>query len=100
MSFYCLNWTQLPRYTEYTTTGDYFGGFGFTSAHFCTPKELESEFKDKTETIAVIGLEVMLSTHEKEYNEAYEMEKYRQILWDTHLVTCTDPSFVCVSEHF
>ena len=47
----------------------------------------------------MVGLEGMFSTHTKEYNEVYDMEKYNDILWETHLKTCTDPSLVNISEH-
>ena len=105
----CMNtvvflWPELDSapevYREYTSTGDYFGGFGFTPAHFYTPEELESEFKEKTEVLEMVGLEGMFSTHQKEYNEVYEREKYREILRETHLMTCKHPSFVGISEHF
>jgi ubiquinone/menaquinone biosynthesis C-methylase UbiE len=105
----CMNtivflWPELvsaPQvYREYTCTGDYFGGVGFTATHFYTPEELIREFKAKTKVLRMVGLEGMFSTHMKEYNEAYKMKKYNKILWETHLKTCTDPSIVGISEHF
>jgi ubiquinone/menaquinone biosynthesis C-methylase UbiE len=105
----CMNtivflWPELESapevYRKYTGTGDYFGEAGFAPAHFYTPEELEREFGGKTKILKMIGLEGMFSTHEKEYNEAYKMEKYNEILWETHLKTCTHPSIVGISEHF
>jgi ubiquinone/menaquinone biosynthesis C-methylase UbiE len=81
-------------------TGDYFGGQGFTASHFYIPEELKAEFVSKTEVLDMVGLEGMFSTHTKEYNEVYEQAKYNEILWDTHLKTCTDPRMVGISEHF
>lgn len=105
----CMNtivflWPELESapevYRKYTETGDYFGGVGFAPAHFYTPEELEREFGDKTKILKMIGLEGMFSTHEKEYNEVHKREKYNEILWETHLKTCTHPSIVGISEHF
>lgn len=105
----CMNtivflWPELESapevYRRYTATGDYFGGTGFAPTHFYTPEELEKEFQSKTKILKMVGLEGMFSTHEKEYNEVYKMEKYNEILWETHLRTCTHPSIVGISEHF
>jgi ubiquinone/menaquinone biosynthesis C-methylase UbiE len=105
----CMNtivflWPELESapeiYRRYTTTGDYFGGSGFTPTHFYTPEELETEFRSKMKILKLVGLEGMFSTHEKEYNEVYKMGKYNEILWETHLKTCEHPSIVGVSEHF
>jgi len=105
----CMNtvvylWPELRTapdvYRMYTTTGDYMGGTGFAPCHFYLPEELEAEFKSKTRILEMIGLEGMFSTHEKEYNEAYELGEYNEILLETHLKTCTHPSIVGISEHF
>jgi hypothetical protein len=45
-------------------------------------------------------LEGIFSTHAKEYNEVHEMQRHNEILWETHLKTCTHPSIVAISEHF
>lgn len=105
----CMNtivflWPELESapevYRKYAATGDYFGGTGFAPTHFYTPEELEREFEGKTKILKMVGLEGMFSTHEKEYNEVYKMEKYNEILWETHLKTCTHPSIIGISEHF
>ena len=105
----CMNtivflWPQLESapevYRKITETGDHLGGTGFAPTHFYTPEELEREFAGKAKILKMVGLEGMFSTHEKEYNEVHKMEKYNEILWETHLKTCTHPSIVGVSEHF
>jgi len=105
----CMNtivflWPELESapevYRKYTETGDYLGGTGFAPIHFYTPEELEREFGGKTKILKMVGLEGMFSTHEKEYNEVHKMEKYNEILWQTHLKTCTHPSIAGISEHF
>ena len=85
---------------EYVLTGNHSGEHEFTACHFYLPEELKAEFKDKAKILEMVGLEGMFSTHTKEYNEVYEMRKYNEILWETHLQTCTNPSLVGISEHF
>lgn len=87
-------------YRKYTIRGDYPGGYGFTACHFYLPEELEEEFKSKTKILGMVGLEGIFSTHAREYNKAYKLEKYNKIMWETHLETCTHPSIVGISEHF
>jgi ubiquinone/menaquinone biosynthesis C-methylase UbiE len=87
-------------YRKIVETGDYFGGRGFTASHFYMPEELEKEFRGKTKILKMVGLEGIFSTHEKEYNEVHEKGEYNEILWETHLKTCTHPCIVGISEHF
>jgi ubiquinone/menaquinone biosynthesis C-methylase UbiE len=105
----CMNtivylWSELETspdmYRTLTTTGYYPGGTGFAPTHFYIPEELREEFKGKAKVLEMVGLEGIFSTHEKEYNEVYKMGKHNEILWETHLKTCTHPSVVGVSEHF
>jgi len=105
----CMNtivylWPELQTapdmYRTFTTIGYYPGGTGFAPCHFYVPEELRDEFKGKTRILKMVGLEGIFSTHEKEYNEVYTMVKYNEILWETHLKTCTHPSIVGISEHF
>jgi len=105
----CMNavvflWPELEsapeEFRKYTTAGDWSGGTGFAPTHFYTPEELEREFRGRTKILRMVGLEGMFSTHEKEYNEVYKMGKYNDILWETHLKTCDNPSIVGISEHF
>ena len=105
----CMNsvvylWPELKEdpdmYRTYTSTGHYPGGAGFTAVHFYLPEELREEFEDKTEVVGMAGLEGMFSTHAERYNKVHEMGEYNELLWETHLKTCTYPSLVGVSEHF
>ena len=105
----CMNslvylWPEMKSnpdvYRQYTTTGQYLGGLGFAPCHFYIPEELKEEFEDKAQVIEMVGLEGMFSTHEQRYNEVHAMVEYNDILWETHLETCTHPSAVGVSEHF
>lgn len=97
-------WPELEKdpdiWRKYVMTGDYFGEYEFTACHFYVPEELEAEFKGKTEILEIVGLEGIFSTHTKEYNEVHEMQRYNEILWETHLKTCTHPSIAAISEHF
>jgi SAM-dependent methyltransferase len=87
-------------FRKHMTTGDYPGGYGFTPCHFYLPEELQKEFEVHTKILEMVGLEGMFSTHEKEYNETYQKGEYNEILWETHLKTCTHPCIVGISEHF
>ena len=105
----CMNslvylWPEMKSnpdvYRRYTTTGQYLGGLGFAPCHFYIPEELKEEFEDKAQVIEMVGLEGMFSTHEQRYNEVHAMGEYNDILWETHLETCTHPGLVGISEHF
>ncbi|MFH1073113.1 MAG: class I SAM-dependent methyltransferase [Nanoarchaeota archaeon] len=87
-------------YRKFTTTGDYFGGWGFTASHFYSPEELRAEFEHKAKILEMVGLEGMFSPIRRRYNRVYKMRKYNKILHETHLKTCTDPSIVGISQHF
>lgn len=87
-------------FREHIATGDYPGGYGFAPCHFYLPEELKREFEKRTKILEMVGLEGMFSTHEKEYNQIHETGKHIEILWETHMRTCTHPSLVGVSEHF
>ena len=91
---------DLDLYRTYTTTGYYSGGSGFAPCHFYLPEELKEEFVDKVEVLEMVGLEGIFSTHQARYNEVFVMEEYNDILWETHLNTCTHPSIAGISEHF
>lgn len=105
----CMNsvvflWPEIKSnpdfYRQYTTTGQYLGGLGFAPCHFYLPEELRMEFEGKAQVVEMVGLEGMFSTHKQRYNEVHAMDEYNEILWETHLKTCTHPSIVGVSEHF
>lgn len=90
---------NLEVYRRYTSTGQYFGGVGFAPCHFYLPEELKEEFEEEAEVLEMVGLEGIFSTHEDRYNEVYAMGEYNELLWETHLETCTHPGIVGVSEH-
>jgi len=105
----CINsivylWPEMLEapdvFRKYTTTGDYFGGWGFAPAHFYSIEELKEEFKDKAIILEMAGLEGIFSAHQRRYNQVYRQKKYNKILWETHLKTCTDPCVVGTSQHF
>ena len=87
-------------YRQYTATGQYLGGYGFAPCHFYLPEELRGEFEGRAQVIEMVGLEGMFSSHEQRYNEVQASGEYNELLWETHLKTCTHPSIVGVSEHF
>jgi ubiquinone/menaquinone biosynthesis C-methylase UbiE len=87
-------------FRKYTTTGDYLGGWGFAPAHFYSIEELKEEFEHKAAILEMVGLEGIFSPHQRKYNQAYRQKKYNEILWETHLKTCTDPCIVGTSQHF
>jgi ubiquinone/menaquinone biosynthesis C-methylase UbiE len=105
----CINsvvylWPEMLKapdvFRKYTTSGDYLGGWGFAPAHFYSAEELKKEFENKTTILETAGLEGIFSAHEERYNQVYRQKKYNEILWQTHLKTCTDPSVVGTSQHF
>ncbi len=105
----CMNaivyiWPEMINapdvFRRYTIKGDYLGGYGFSPTHFYLPEELEKEFNGKAKVLEMVGLEGIFSTHEKRYNKIYKLRKFNNILWETHLKTCTHPSVVGISEHF
>jgi SAM-dependent methyltransferase len=105
----CINsvvylWPEMLKapdvFRKYTTTGDYLGGWGFAPAHFYSVEELKKEFANKTTILETVGLEGIFSAHEERYNQVYRQKKYNEILWQTHLRTCTDPCVVGTSQHF
>jgi len=104
MNSFVFLWEELKddpdTYRTYTQTGYYPGGSGFTACHFYLPEELREEFVGKVEVLEMVGLEGMFSTHQRRYNEVFMMGEYNDILWETHMNTCTHPSIVGISEHF
>jgi len=105
----CINaivylWPEMLEapdvFRKYTTTGDYLGGWGFAPAHFYSIEELKKEFEHKATTLQMVGLEGIFSPHQKRYNQVYRKKMYNEILWKTHLKTCTDPCVVGTSQHF
>jgi SAM-dependent methyltransferase len=105
----CMNslvylWPEMLEapdvFRKYTTTGDYLGGWGFAPAHFYSIEELKRNFVHKTTILQTVGLEGIFSPHERRYNQVYKQKKYNEILWETHLKTCTDPCVAGTSQHF
>lgn len=104
----CMNslvylWPEMLEapdvYRDYTQRGYYPGGYGFAPCHFYLPEELRDEFKE-TQILEMVGLEGVFSTHMQEYNEIHEKNQYNELMWETHLATCTHPAIVGISEHF
>jgi len=105
----CINsivylWPEMLEapdvFRKYTTTGDYLGRWGFAPAHFYSLGELKKEFEHKATTLQMVGLEGIFSPHQRRYNQVYRKKMYNEILWETHLRTCTDPCVVGTSQHF
>jgi ubiquinone/menaquinone biosynthesis C-methylase UbiE len=105
----CINaivglWPEMLEapnvFRKYSTAGDYLGGWGFAPAHFYSVEELKKEFEHKTTTLQMVGLEGIYSAHQRRYNQVYRQKKYNELLWETHLRTCTDPCVVGTSQHF
>lgn len=81
-------------------TGDYPGG-DFAPCHFFLPDELRiSLTKHKLKVLDMVGLEGLSSGHRKETNRLYHAyPKAWKRWWETHLLTCTHPTAVGISEH-
>ncbi len=83
-------------------SGDYRGGYGFTSCHFFFVEELKKLFKKKkVKIIEMVGLEGLSSNYIKETNKLFKKyPKSADIWWETHLKTCAHPAVVEMSPHF
>jgi SAM-dependent methyltransferase len=96
-------WSEMVSCPEvfwkYVLTGDYYGGCGFTAAHFYLPEELARDFSGRMDVLALVGLEGVFSTHRNRYNKVHRTGKYNRVLWDLHLTTCTHPVSAGISEH-
>ncbi|HEX9091726.1 MAG TPA: class I SAM-dependent methyltransferase, partial [Anaerolineales bacterium] len=90
----------MPHYDLLLDTGDYFGGHGFTAAHFFLPEELKQAFtRPDVRILDMVGLEGVASQHHKELNRMAKDTKLFEAWMHTHFQTCTHPSVVGMSEH-
>jgi len=91
---------EEPPFVLMRDTGDYFGGFGFTEAHFFYPEELRAAFAGKPVTVLeMAGLEGVGSGHRREINRLAKSPERWKVWMETHFATCTHPSVVGLSEH-
>lgn len=91
---------ELPHFAPMRDSGDYFGGWGFTTCHFFYPEEFRAAFEGKpVEVLEMVGLEGISTHHRKELNRLAKDEARWKIWWETHLATCTHPAVVGISEH-
>jgi ubiquinone/menaquinone biosynthesis C-methylase UbiE len=89
-------------YQHIYNTGDYEGDYGFTACHFYLPEELEASLNQrKVKILKAVGLEGLATMHRREINKLYRhnSELWKK-WWDLHLLTCTHPTAVGISEHF
>jgi len=90
----------MPHYDLLLETGDYFGGHGFTAAHFFLPEELKQAFtRPDVRILDMVGLEGVATQHHKELNRLAKDTKLFEAWMHTHFQTCTHPSVVGMSEH-
>jgi ubiquinone/menaquinone biosynthesis C-methylase UbiE len=83
-------------------TGDYFGGYGFAPCYFYLPEELRQSIgRRKVKILGMAGLEGLSTGHRKETNRLFAKhpESWKR-WWETHLMTCTHPAAIGISEHF
>jgi SAM-dependent methyltransferase len=91
---------EMPHFTQIRDSGDYQGGSGFTACHFFLPEELRSAFQNKGVCIEeMVGLEGISSHHARSLNHLARDKNRWQTWVETHLLTCTHPSVVGISEH-
>jgi SAM-dependent methyltransferase len=91
---------ELPHFKTLRDTGDYFGGYGFTTCHFFLPEELRNAFSEHdVQILEMAGLEGINSHHNQKLNQLARNEKRWKIWLETHFQTCTHPSVVGMSEH-
>jgi ubiquinone/menaquinone biosynthesis C-methylase UbiE len=89
-----------PLFKKIRDTGDYPGGYGFTSCHFFLPEELKDSFKGKNvKILEMVGLEGLGSHFEEKINKLAKNKKRWKIWLETHYKTCTHPVVVGISEH-
>lgn len=91
---------SMPHYDMLLDTGDYFGGHGFTAAHFFLPEELKQAFtRPDVRILEMVGLEGVATQHHKEFNRMAKDTRLFETWMHTHFQTCTHPSVVGMSEH-
>jgi len=90
----------LPHFRQLLETGDYFGGYGFTTCHFFLPAELRGLFtRPDLDILEMAGLEGLASHQRKEIMQIARNPFRWQSWLDAHYATCTHPAVVGTSEH-
>ncbi|MBN2084063.1 MAG: methyltransferase domain-containing protein [Anaerolineales bacterium] len=91
---------ELPFFKTARDTGDYPGTYGFTACHFFLPEEFQRVFQNKgVKILEMAGLEGLSSRQTKAVNALARHKKRRRVWMETHLLTCTHPAVVGMSEH-
>lgn len=91
---------DMPHTKHLRETGDYLGGYGFTACHFYLPEEFRLEFtRDGLQILELAGLEGISSSHQRELNKLAKNESRFSVWLETHILTCTHPAVVGISEH-
>lgn len=90
----------MPLFQPLRDDGDYSGSRGFTACHFYLPEELRREFSHEgVDVLEMAGLEGIASGHPRELNRVARDPERWKVWRKTHLLTCTHPAVVGVSEH-
>jgi ubiquinone/menaquinone biosynthesis C-methylase UbiE len=91
---------EAPFFKAARDGGDYPGMSGFTACHFFLPEELERAFSNKgVKILEMAGLEGISSRQSGAVNALARHPKCWRIWKETHLLTCTHPAVVGMSEH-
>jgi SAM-dependent methyltransferase len=91
---------DMPHYDLLRDAGDYLGQRGFTACHFYLPEELQHDFTlPDLQILEMVGLEGLSDHQQKSFNQLAKNEHLFRKWWETHLLTCTHPSVVGLSEH-
>lgn len=91
---------ELPLFTRIRDEGDYAGGYGFTTCHFFLPEELPALFREMpVDQLELVGLEGLSSNHHRALNKLARQPALWKKWLETHLLTCSHPAVVGMSEH-
>ena len=91
---------ELPLFTQIRDSGDYEGGYGFTACHFFLPEELPALFSNlPINQLEMVGLEGLSSNQREALNKLAKQPARWERWLETHMVTCTHPAVVGISEH-
>lgn len=91
---------DMPHFELLRDKGDYLGQRGFTACHFYLPEELRQDFsREDVQILEMVGLEGLNDHQFKAVNQLAKDEKLYRKWWETHLLTCTHPAVVGMSEH-
>lgn len=91
---------SAPYFKNFTKTGDYPGGYGFTAYHGFTPEELHAIFKNTgAEVLGISALEGFASYSAKELDRLHRNKKRWNVWIQVHRSMLMHPSCVGVSQH-